>query len=501
MKIKVLKHDQSFVKIYSESNGIYNDISEFFSFEVPGAKYMPKFQSGMWDGFIRLFNSGTKLLPFGLVARLEKWAIGQGYEFETYSEYFDKSSVPSFTDFKAFVSSLELTKEPRDYQLACAYECMQKRKLIQSPTSSGKSLIIYLVIMAAVHFYGYDRFLIVVPTIQLVNQLKRDFEDYSNSSMSHLVHEISGGVEKDSEKPIVISTWQSLYKQPESWFSRTSEHVGFDALICDEVHGFASDCTKALVEKSKHIECKLGFSGTLSNSKVGELVLTGLFGDVFNAITTKQLIDNGQIANIKVYGIPLNWNVDCKKIVYQDEIKAIVVNRNRNKIIAKLAIGQSANSLMLFNEIEHLNNLKAELIAIDSNRANKIFVVTGATPAEYRTKVSLLCEKVDGIIILATYQVFQQGISINNLHNLFLVRPSKSTIRILQSIGRILRLNNNKDVAKVFDFFDIIVKTKNGDGSNTTFQHFKERYKTYIKQKFNVVIMPKVNLHNKINIE
>ena len=103
-----------------------------------------------------------------------------------------------------------------------------------------------------------------------------------------------------------------------------------------------------------------------------------------------------------------------------------------------------------------------------------------------REAVREITEKENNAIIIASYGVFSTGINIKNLHNVVFASPSKSRIRNLQSIGRVLRKSNTKTKAKLCDISDDC--TINGK-KNYTLNHLIERIKIYNEEKFNYEII------------
>ena len=90
--------------------------------------------------------------------------------------------------------------------------------------------------------------------------------------------------------------------------------------------------------------------------------------------------------------------------------------------------------------------------------------------------------KESDAIIVASYGTFSTGVNIRNLHNIIFASPSKSRVRNLQSIGRGLRLGENKEQAVLFDVADDF---RIGKFANFTLKHFAERVKIYDEEKFN----------------
>ena len=344
-----------------------------------------------------------------------------------------------------------------------------------SPTASGKSLIIYL--LAA---YLNKKTLIVVPTISLVQQMAGDFKSYGYQGDPHM---ITAGVEKETDNPITISTWQSIHKMPKKWFEQ------FDLVIGDEAHLFKSKSLTSIMTKTVGTEYKFGFTGTLDGTVTHKLVLEGLFGAVEKVITTDELIKKGTLAEFNVKCLELQYPDEIKKLhakdKYQDEVDFLVRNESRNRFLKNLAISLQGNTLLLYQFVEkHGKPLFLEIKnAIDSSveKDRPVFFVSGEVDGDAREEIRALVEQNDNAIIVASFGTFSTGVNIKRLHNIIFSSPSKSRIRVLQSIGRGLRKGDNKESATLFDIADNLQwKSK----LNFTLQHFAERIKMYNEEKF-----------------
>ena len=474
----IQKYDEVYVKVKSEASTAY-ELSEHFTFSVPGAKFSPAFRNKVWDGKIRLFNVMTGLVYAGLVPYIENFAKERDYEVE-YSGDFTQQEF-SLKEAEDFIKTLDLPAQyqVRDYQLnAFAHSVRNHRALLLSPTASGKSLIIYLIMR-----YYNARTLIIVPTTSLVSQLSSDFADYGFDSNSR-VHKIHAGQSKHSSLDTTISTWQSIYKMPKEYFR------SFDVVIGDEAHLFKA---KSLVSiMSKLIECKhkFGFTGTLDGTQTNKLVLEGLFGAVKKVTTTSELIDQKHLAEFKIKAIVLSYDEETRKIVskmdYQAEIDWIVRNPARNKFIKNLALSLKGNSLLLFQFVEKHGDVLFDMIKKAADGRN-VYYVAGKTETEDREYIRKIIETETDAIIVASSGVFSTGINIKNLHNVVFTSPSKSRIKNLQSIGRVLRKSESKTAATLYDIADdLSYKAK----QNYTIQHFKERIKIYSEEQFPYKIYP-----------
>ena len=477
-KVLISKHDEVYVKVRSEPSTAY-ELSEHFTFSVPGAKFSPAYRNKVWDGKIRLFNVMTGLIYAGLVPYIENFSREREYEVE-YDGDFTLEEF-SLSEAREFIKTIDLpTKyEVRDYQLdAFVHAVRNKRALLLSPTASGKSLIIYLLAR-----YYNARTLVIVPTTSLVSQLSSDFSDYGYGDASN-IHGITAGKSKETDLDFTISTWQSIYKMPKKFFEQ------FDVVIGDEAHLFKAKSLVAIM--SKLIDCKyrFGFTGTLDGTQTNKLVLEGLFGAVKRVTTTADLIDQKHLAQFKIKAIVLSYDEDTRKMVskmnYQDEIDWIVRNQSRNKFIKNLALSLEGNSLLLFQFVEKHGDVLFDMIQKSAGE-RKVYYVAGKTGAEDREYVRKIVENEKNSIIVASSGVFSTGINIRNLHNVVFTSPSKSRVKNLQSIGRVLRKSESKDSAVLYDIADdLSYKSK----QNYTIQHFKERVKIYSEEQFPYKIYP-----------
>ena len=443
---------------------------------------MPAFKNKMWDGKIRLFDRRTNSIYSGLIPYIEKFCEEREYELDISKELRTNEEF-SVVEAEEFVKSLGLPFEPRDYQMkAFIYAIRNQRGLLLSPTASGKSLIAYLITR-----YLNCKTLIIVPTISLVAQLYKDFKDYGFDSEEY-VHQITGGASKHTDKQVVISTWQSIYKLPKEWFSQ------YDLIIGDEAHLFKAQSLTKIMTNLTDCAYRFGLTGTLDGTQTHRLVLEGLFGRVKKVTTTKELIDANQLANFKIKALILKYDDEtCKQIKnykYQDEIEFLVLNAKRNVFIRNLTISLKGNTLLLYQFVEkHGKHLYDMISAKCQDR--KVFFIHGGTSGDDRELVREITEKEENAIIVASYGTFSTGINIRNLHNIIFASPSKSKIRTLQSIGRGLRLGDNKEKATLFDIADdLSYKSK----KNFTLDHFIERMKIYNDEKFEYKIY---NIHLK----
>jgi superfamily II DNA or RNA helicase len=470
------KLNEAYIKVECEKS-ISQELSSYFSFRVPGYQFVPAYKNKLWDGFIRLYDLRTNQIYHGLVPYIQKFCAERNYTSEINSEI---SITESFSLVEAvdFVRTLDLPHEIRDYQLNAFVQAVRNRRLLLlSPTASGKSLIIY-VILRWLQESDYKRGLLIVPTTSLVEQMYTDFESYGYDSEKYC-HRQYSGKEKHTNKLLTITTWQSIYKNDADYFEQ------FDFVMGDEAHQFKAKSLTTILSGCTNAKYRIGTTGTLDGTQTHRLVLEGLFGPVYKATTTSELIDKGQLASFKIKCLILKHNeAVCKQARdwdYNTEIDYIVQNPARNEFIRNLALSLNGNTLILFQFVEkHGKDLYT--IIKDSVKDRHVFFVFGGTDVEVRESVRAITEKERDAIIVASYGTFSTGVNIRNLHNIIFASPSKSRIRNLQSIGRGLRKGDNKEEAVLFDIADDF---RIGKFVNYTLKHFIERVKIYDDEKFN----------------
>jgi superfamily II DNA or RNA helicase len=452
------------------SAGVAQELSEYFSFIAPSAKHDKRYKQRLWDGKIRLFNARTRQVYAGLAELVKEFADKYGYSVADERGLKD-SDVPSEAQLKVFLEALNLPEkiEVRDYQLeGLKIAARDKRALLLSPTSSGKSLLIYMICR-----WFNKRTLIVVPTTTLVKQMAGDFADYGYEKP---VSQILAGASKEELAKFTVSTWQSVYSMPPEWLSQ------FDLVIGDEAHGFKANSLKGIMENMV-ADVRIGTTGSLDDLKVNELTLQGLFGKIHRLATTRELMDRGLVADLEIKAYELNHSEEIKKAArkakpeYEDEMNDLIDHPRRNKFIIELTKRLNGNKLVLFKKISHGKMLFEEFKKTHKN----VHLVYGDIDTDIRDEIRALTEQSKDAIIVASYRTFGTGINIRNLHHVILAAPIKSKILLIQSIGRSLRLGNEKTKAYVHDIGDNI---SIGQYQNHTYRHFIGRLELYTKEQF-----------------
>tara|TARA_B100000745_G_scaffold276308_1_gene206219 strand:- start:1984 stop:3465 length:1482 start_codon:yes stop_codon:yes gene_type:complete len=481
--IVITKKNDVYVEVKCDPD-IAAEISEHFTLSVPNAHFMPAFKNKVWDGKIRLFNITNNLIYFGLRFAVVRFSRKRGYTFSI----FDNSKDIEIEFIEKFVDKLSIPLEPRDYQITGIHHAIKhSRALLISPTASGKSLIIYCLIRYYLEMME-KKILILVPTTNLVVQLYKDFKDYGFDSVKNC-HCITAGLDKTHKnKRVYISTWQSLYRQKRSYFDQ------FGTIFVDEAHLAKAKSLSGIMEKLSFCEYRFGLTGTLSKSKIDQMTLTGLFDEPKRIVSTKELIDFKYISNLKINCLVLNHSNADKQIAklatdYRSECDYLVANKARNDFIVKLTTSLKGNTLVLFQFVDKHGIPLCE--AIKQETEKDVRYISGIIKTDEREETRSLTEANDDVIIVASNAIFSTGINIKNLHNIVFAWPSKSQVRVLQSIGRGLRLHESKEICNIYDIADNI---SIGKKKNFVMRHFYERCKIYNDQLFDVQI-------NKINLQ
>jgi len=477
----IAKKNEVFITIDAEPH-VYYELADQFTFEVPGAKFMPQYRSKHWDGKIRLFNIQTKEIYVGLLDKVVQFCKDHEYTYEFmenkyYGLPFETNPTISEEGVKDYMTAISKYK-PRDYQIDGVHGALKhNRRLLISPTASGKSLMIYSI----VRYYAErgQNILIVVPTTSLVEQMYKDFADYGWDVDSYC-HKIYAGRERETNSQVIITTWQSIYKLPRKYFEK------FSVVIGDEAHQFKSKSLISIMSKLCDAKYRFGFTGTLDGSQTHKWVLEGLFGPSYKIIRTEELMKKGHVATLDI-NVLLLKHPPNKFETFEDEVQYIINHERRNKFIRNLALDLKGNTLILFARVEGHGEPLYEMInsnIVDVER--HVFFVHGGVDTQDREKVREITEKENNAIIVASYGTFSTGINIKNLHNIIFASPSKSRIRNLQSIGRVLRKGNQKTRATLYDIADDI---SSNSRKNYTLNHLIERIKIYNEEKFNYDIV------------
>ena len=474
------KANEVFLQLKAEPH-IQYELRDHFTFEVAGAKFMPQYRKRQWNGEIHLFDLRTKRIYVGLLDKIIAFCERHDYTYsfednEYYGTPFEVNDGISYQGVSDYMKAI-CNHSPRKYQIEGVYDALRhNRKLLISPTASGKSLMIY----ALVRYYVAkgQKILLVVPTTSLVEQMYKDFLDYGWNADTYC-HRIYAGKEKSNELPVTITTWQSVYKLERSFFE------DYNVVIGDEAHLFKSKSLVSIMTKLHHAKYRFGFTGTLDGTQTHKWVLEGLFGPSYKVTKTDELMKQGHLSQLDIQCLVLK-HPPQKFETYEDELQYLISHEQRNRFITNLTLDLKGNSLVLYSRVETHGAILYDQINTSKHGDRKVFFVHGGVDAEERELIREITEQEKNAIIVASYGTFSTGINIKNLHNIIFSSPSKSRIRNLQSIGRVLRKGSNKVKAILYDIADdCSYRSK----KNYTLNHLIERIKIYNEENFNYEII------------
>lgn len=492
-KVYIQKKNEAYLKIKGDV-GVLMELHDHFTFMVDGYKFMPSYRQGRFDGKIRLFNLAQGTIYSGLYYKIVEFLEERWYEHELVeSEYGfpNETSDVSLDEVKQFIKSLRIASrgvelEVRDYQERAIFSALKFYKnMLLAATSSGKSLIIYCIFRFLLEANTDTKILLIVPTIGLTTQMFNDFKDYSSINgwdVDAHTHLITAGVDKNSKKNIIISTWQSIQKMPESYFAQ------FDLISVDEAHSCTAASLKGIFERSLESKYRLGFTGTVHDAKCNVLVLQGLTGPITLVAKSIDLIKAGQLTPIKIKCLVLKYPEEIRKAFkecdYEKEIKYITSNDKRNKLITNLALKTKGTTLILYRFVDIQGKPLYEMIKNKCTDGREVRIVHGEISKEEREEIRQLAIAKPTIIV-ASYATYKQGINVPSIEDIIFGSPMKAKITNLQSIGRGLRLFKGKEYCTLWDISDDLSYKKK---TNHTLNHFTERLRQYTNECFDFTI-------------
>ena len=534
--VHISKANETHVRIKADRS-ILLELWDHFSYPHPNAAFIPAFKDKRWDGKVRLLDLRSGKLPLGLHTQTKEYCDRHDYEV-VYEDHIDVENPFSVEEFRRMVLSLKLSTDmegireyitPHDFQERGIIHAIQaQRCLLLSATASGKSLMIYILL----RYYlakTKGKILIIVPTTALVKQLHDDFIDYAHYidfNVEANCHMIYDGGEKQTDKRVVISTWQALAvkeRLPKEILDELKEEKtpaqvkaivrkwnkqapyiledeyfhDFKAVFGDECHLFSSEDPggggelQEIMAKLINAKYRIGTTGTLKDAKVHHMVLEGIFGKVYQVISTRDMIDQKKAAELYIKCLQFQYSDEerkaMKKKTYPEEMEFLQSHQHRNRFIRDHTLSLDGNTLVLFEKVEKHGKILHEMIQAKIAPGRKLFYVHGKTPTDDRNLVRKITEGETNAVIVASYGTFSTGVNIRNIDNIIFASPTKAKVRVLQSIGRGLRLSKRKTMVTLYDLADdLSIWNKSGTmvHDNYSLQHFTERINFYNTEQF-----------------
>lgn len=432
-------------------------LMKLFSFDVPGARYLPSVRLGRWDGKVSYFSLGGSSY-MNLLTEIIPVIDRAGYDIvlDDTRDYpstftFDLVTEDSFSDIK-WPKGHPVEGTPimlRDYQVEIVNNFLSNPQCLQEiATGAGKTLMTAS-LSKSVEAYG--RSIVIVPNISLVEQTEAD---YINLGLDVGVY---FGGRKEINKTHTICTWQSLNvllkntKEGIAEFTVQDFLEGVVCVIVDEVHQAKADALKTLLTGvMAKIPIRWGLTGTIPKAKFESQALLVSLGPVIGTLAASTLQEQGVLANCHVNIIQLQDKVDFTN--YATELKYLVSNDERMTAIALeiSKVNRTGNTLVLVDRIEAGEILLSKLTNYNTLKDDVVFV-SGGTKSTERIDQYADVATSSNKIILATYGVAAVGINIPRLFNVVLIEPGKSFVRTIQSIGRGLRMASDKSFVQITD--------------------------------------------------
>jgi len=500
MKAKVTE-DGKFIHIYEYTKLEIDQVRFSFKRRIQNWRFHPLVRKKVWDGYITFIDRYNQI-PVGLWNELN--LICKKFDLTLHIDGFDRIIDTNITydDFEKWVWDFFKDhpkyckggeKEIREYQIKSAYNILKfRRSSSEIATSAGKTLMIFMIFAYLRETNKAQRYLIVVPNTSLILQTIEDFEDYNNDKLKFVIQPIHGGTDKrKTNAECIIGTFQSLVKRDTEWFS------GVDAVCIDEAHYTNCVSVKTVISKCEDLIYSYGLSGTLKkeNDSADHFTLQAYLGPFVNDISAKFLIDNDYATAVFVKVIRMKYlEVEMKQKLKQLrerkaefegtellnlEKRVVIDNRQRFNYVVNFLSRVTKNSLILFSDVKYGYGRKI-YDWLRNNTDKEVYYVDGGTAIHLREMYFEKMENKENILLVASFGTLGTGISINNIFNIFLLESYKSDRIIRQTIGRGMRLHDEKDRVTIWDFVDDFSL---GD-ENYLLKHGKERVKTYKAQGF-----------------
>lgn len=452
-------------RIVSES---FSVIREIFSVEDKALQFMRR-RTGRHNMPVRKYAigaSGHFDMPFFKTLIKTIYFHLPNTQFELTDKFKEMCVVDSISQ-----ELVKLKYEPRDYQQESATLALKEGMgIIVLPTSAGKTLTIGLIAATFITSKPCYNILILVPNIQLVEQTYNDFIEYGIEEK--LISRWTGNYDYQDTQ-IVIANNQILLSKKQD----TNVLDKFNVLICDEVHkiGTSEKITKLVKElKCKHV---YGFTGSMPENNFETWSINRIFGPIIYKKEAVDLRRDKFISNVRVVGLEMEYKnipefqkatMDNPTAGYIEETEWLHTHEYRNSTIAKLISKLETNTLVLVDRIVHGEHLH-QYLQTWTNK--KVYFIQGSVEVEEREELRQLMEQTSGVVCIAISKIFSTGISIKNLHNVIFASIGKARIKIIQSIGRSLRLHHTKEMATIFDIADTCL--------TYGFKHYEERKRLY----------------------
>lgn len=440
-------------------------------YEIPGAKYSAAARLGRWNGKASFCTIGADTY-INLLEVVLPIVTNSGYtvdieDLRPEAENFEFTQVDENSySYILWPDGHPLVGKPvvlREHQVKVINNYLQNPIGINLVPTAGGKTIITAVLSHKVEPYG--RSIVIVPTKDLVTQTE---EDYINLGLDVGVFY---GDRREFDKTHTICTWQSL----ECLYKKSADNDLIDGIerlfvdvVCvmvDEVHrASASVLQKLLSGPLSGVPIRWGLTGTMPKNSHEQIAITACIGPLLGKVATHELQEQGILAKLHINVMQLLDGKYYTSTDFARENNWLTTDPSRILFVANhiKQVAESGNTLILVDRIA-TGELLNELLE------GSVFV-SGKMKSKDRKNEYKGIQNIDGKILIATSSVASTGISINRIFNLVLFECGKSFVKVIQSIGRGLRVAEDKDFVNVYDIC-----------SNLKFsaRHLSERKKFY----------------------
>jgi superfamily II DNA or RNA helicase len=489
----------NFLQLIDFTNEELEQIRHSFNKRISNWRFHPLVKKGLWDGYISFIDK-TNRLPVGLWSELTQ--LCEKYKFQIEFSGLDKIIDYEFDeeDFRTWVAEFFSDHPklvPRVYQIDACIPIIKYRKSISEiATSAGKTLIIFMI-------FGYlytkgliEKFLMIVPNTNLVLQTIEDFEFYNQDKIDFVRQMIYGGSDRKVKNPnFIIGTYQSLIKLD------TEFYESINSVCVDEAHHTQAKSIKDILSKCKNARYTFGLSGTLlQNGSTEALTIQAYLGPLVNNIPASFLIENKYATPVAIKVVKMQYLNDEMRMKLEDlrsrkeevdgtkmleiEKRLVVENQARFKFVCDFIAKTTKNTLVLFQNVKDSYGRRIYDYLRESTTDKNVYYVDGGTSINLRDDYIENMKVGENKILVASFNTFSTGISINNIYNIFFVESYKSEKIIRQSIGRGLRLFEGKEKVNIIDFVDDFSTGEKWKNKNYLIRHSDERIKVYQEQGF-----------------
>jgi len=465
------------------SGKYFDEVKEFFSVKNDAAK----FSRNRFAPSRRYAITSTGRFDPCLLSEILKY-LEQKTEVKLKDVKIDplllEENMPSTYGWKKnssfSLSEYELSLKLRDYQKDIVDKCLNfGRGTVLLATAGGKTLVMASLLSKVCEMYPSFKACLIVPNRGLVEQTYNDFNDYK---VPFTFSKWTGDDSLDITKNVIICNSSILQskKSDISWMSFV------DLLMIDECHHLKKDNEITKIVDSCKTKYKFGFTGTLPEDKIDQWSIIGKIGPIIYQKRSFELRDQkhvvpatAQILEIYYKNKPIRtFGTLLATENYKNEIDFIKKSSFRNNVIKKIAKNSNNNILILLDYLDHgdilYNLLKNDL------KDKEVFYIKGEVDVSDRERMRKIMEYKDNVVCVAISKIFSTGINIKNLHYIVFAGGGKSKIKILQSIGRGLRLHEKKNTLYIVDIADQL---------HYGMQHQNKRFEFYNQEKISTQLL------------